>query len=154
MPKRRITPKRAAQIKMWQALGARSRRRHSYSNPISPERAAAGKHWPAPIPGSFGTVRRHKLGGKAYQKKSAGTTHVSPEAKAILAGKSGFRDQTLAEMGHQGPAKVPRIKSSWRTKTPSKEAQRARALLSGKKSPSQLHGSGTGLSAAFRYKGR
>jgi hypothetical protein len=98
---------------------------------------------PATIRGSFGAVRRHKLGGKAYQKKSAGSVHISPEAQAILAGHKDFRSQQLADMNHQGPAKVPRIKNAWRKDyggyKPTKVV------------PSKAHGSGTGLSSAYRY---
>lgn len=150
MPKRRMTALRKAQIRLWQqASYGRSR-----TNPIPAKRILQGRLGePATQPGSFGHVRRHKLGGKAYQKKAAGAVHVADEAKAILAGKQGFRSQLAADMGHQGPAKVPRIKASWRSKNPSPQAKAAAQLQKSKAKiqPSKVHGSGTGLSAAFRY---
>jgi len=162
MPKRRITPARLAQIRAFQAAGVAARKRRSFSNPI-PERKAprnGGSGMPAAIPGSFGTVRRHKLGGKAYQKKSAGAVHIAAEAQQILSGAAGFRSQLAADMSHQGPAKVPKPRSSWYTKHPSPQAIRAVAVqraARGKRSkiiPSKAHGSGTGVTAEFRYLGR
>jgi hypothetical protein len=97
MPKRRITSARKAQIHAWQAAGSAARKavarqQVGYSHPTG----ARGKAWPSPVRGSFGHVRRHKLGGKQYQKKSGGSATVAPEAKAILAGKAPFRDPMQA----------------------------------------------------------
>lgn len=89
--------------------------------------------WPAAIPGSFGTVRRHKLGGKAYQKKTGDSFKPAPEALAILAGSASFRDRHKSDM-ESNIAMAP-----------------LRKKPAGYKSPDQLHGSGTGLTAGFRY---
>lgn len=72
MPKRRLTAKRMAQIHTWQSAGARTNARRSFSKPSY--RA---------VRGSWGHVRRHKLGGKAYQKKAGGFT-VNPEVAKVL----------------------------------------------------------------------
>lgn len=144
MPKRRVTPARAAQLRAFQAAGARARRE---------------RHWPPAVPGSFGTVRRHKLGGKAYQKKSGSSFTPSPEAAAILAGTAGFRNRATSDkeshdamaplhaklsaaMGHPMGVKVPKPKALRGTNKPPG---------ANKTPPSKLHGSGTGLSSAFRY---
>lgn len=146
MPKRRMTPERKAQIRLWQA--ASHGRARSRTNPIPAGHILSGQLGrPATIPGSFGSVRRHKQGGKAYQKKSAGAVHISSEAKAIIAGHQGFRSQLSASMNHQGPAKVPKIKNAWRRNYGGGPHNPTLA-------PSKVHGSGTGLTAAFRYKGR
>lgn len=65
MPKRRMTAKRKRQIARWQAA------------------SHTKQHWPPAVEGSFGHVRRHKLGGKAYQKKSGGFTIHESLAKVL-----------------------------------------------------------------------
>lgn len=90
MPKRAMTPARKTQIAFWQAASKGKKR--SWSNPIPARNAARGVQRGATIPGSFGAVRSHKLGGKAYTKKSGNTFKPAPEATAILAGKAAFRD--------------------------------------------------------------
>jgi len=85
MPKRKLSAARKAQLAAWQAKGAAARKARSWSNPV-PERKSAktgGTGFPAAMPGSFGTVRRHKLGGKAYQKKVGGFT-PAPAVTQIL----------------------------------------------------------------------
>ena len=61
---------------------------------------------------------------------------IGQEAKNILAGKAAFRDQTMVELGHAGPAKVPVPKRSWYAAPEAKNI---------------THGSGTGLTSAYRY---
>ncbi|MBV9063055.1 MAG: hypothetical protein JOY77_09030 [Alphaproteobacteria bacterium] len=144
MPKRRLTPKRKAQIKLWEMQGAlaSARARHGYSHPsvtalrnkIDYHTGKLGGYTP---PGLGG--RRTKQGGKAYVKKTASNFTPHQEALDIIKGKT-----TLAAtaLGHPAPpgGKVPVPKNSWRSK-PS----------GAKLSPSKVHGSGTGLSSAFRY---
>lgn len=76
MPKRRLTPARRAQIAIWQRAGASSTKRATTVNPFGPN-----------IPQSFGMVRRHKLGGKGYQRK-AGRVTLSPVAKQAVNGQA------------------------------------------------------------------
>lgn len=95
MPKRRMTPARKTQIAFWQAASKGKRR--SRTNPIPARNAARGIQRGATVPGSFGDVRSHKQGGKAYQHKSGNTFQPAPEASAILAGKAAFRDPAKAQ---------------------------------------------------------
>lgn len=112
-------------------------------------KARAARHWPAPIKGSFGDTRRHKLGGKAYQKKTGNNFKVAAEATAILAGTAGFRNKATSDReshdtmgtdyGHPAGAKVPKPKAAWAKKKPPGA------------SADIMHGSGTGLSSHYRY---
>jgi len=166
MPKRKLTAARKAQLTAWQRAGALARERGrvnksnnanrviSFPGPPGKAAAAAAKYTP---PGRGG--RRHKMGGKAYQKKTGQSFVMAPEAAAILAGHTGFRDQTLAEMSHQGPAKVPRIRREWRFKHQSAAVLHAKEVFKATRKdvhpkivPSQVSGSGTGLQGWARYK--
>jgi hypothetical protein len=89
-----MTPARKTQIAFFQA--ASKGRKRSRTNPIPARNAARGVQRGATIPGSFGAVRSHKQGGKAYQHKSGNTFSPAPEATAILAGKAAFRDPATA----------------------------------------------------------
>lgn len=140
VPKRRISTarQRAASAKnLIRARAAKDRAAVGSSHPTG----KAGRVWPRAIRGSFGTVRRHKLGGKAYQKKTGSGFKPSAEANAILAGTQGFRNPRVSAMESRaamgtGP-KVPL--AEWYAK-PKPVA-----------GPSTRHGSGTGLTSAYRY---
>lgn len=75
MPKRRMTPARAAQIRLFRLKGSYSKKGTGPGHPFG-----------AIVPGGFGSVRRHKLGGKGYQRK-AGRVTVAPAAAQAIAGK-------------------------------------------------------------------
>ena len=148
MPKRRVTAARKAQLQRWQRAGAQAARRAaaranakgSYSHPIN--KRARLKHQVKTgqlgyTPPGFGG-RRSKQGGKQYQHKTGTGFKPSAEAQAILAGKQGFRNPAVSAMEARaalgiGP-KVP--KPEWYAK---------------KLKPSEVHGSGTGLTSAYRY---
>lgn len=131
MPKRKVTPAREAQLKAWQAAGAAARAQRSFSNPVPAHKSAkvGGSGFPSRAPGGFGSIRRHKLGGKGYQKK-VGTFTPAPAVTQILSNqpvthplnafdKAGIRGDmvqhptlglmrmpkkyTPADFGHQGP---------------------------------------------------
>lgn len=154
VPKRRV--RSAAQIAAQRkASRAAANARRSYSHPLNKKarQVAAYKRGElASTPPGFGG-RRSKLGGKGYVAKTATNFKPAAEASAILAGSGTFRNRATSDrqshaamlplverdMGHPKVAKVPVPKPSWAQKPP------------GYKGPSQLHGSGTGLSSAFRY---
>lgn len=136
MPKRRMTAARRRQIALWQSK--------SYTSPVSKRarlahqvRTGALGHTP---PGFGG--RRTKQGGKAYQHK-AGKSSFKPasEASAILAGTKSFRNPAVSAMESRAAMGAgPRVpKPEWYAR------------------PKPVHGSGTGLTSAYRYlpkKGR
>lgn len=148
----------AAQRKASAAAAFNRRVRASYSHPHNKKQRQiaaykAGKL--ANTPPGFGG-RRSKLGGKAYVAKTDSNFKLHPEAAAILAGTGGFRNRAKSDreshqamipikqdqFGHNSlpkGAKVPKPKAEWYSKPP------------GYKGPNQLHGSGTGLSSAYRY---
>lgn len=89
MPKRRISPRRAAQIRVWRLAGNRARSfSHPYNTKVVPGSPSGYKP-----PGTGG--RRHKQGGKAYTKKTASGVTVAPAVASILAGvkpKAGLKE--------------------------------------------------------------
>jgi hypothetical protein len=143
MPKRMVRSAKqiAAQRKAAKAAADKRRALASYTHPLN-KRARlhkayyAGKLTYTP-PGVGG--RRSKLGGKAYTKKTATNFKMADEAKAILAGKQGFRDQRVEAMKARAALGIgPKVPSaSWYGK--------------GEITPSKAHGSGTGLTSAYRY---
>lgn len=146
MPKRRVSSAKQLAARRANLAKARAIRHRSSTNPIPLSKAQRGIPWPHAKPGSFGSVRRHKLGGKAYTAKTATNFTIHPEAAAILAGKASFRDQTLPEMGHLEGAK-PWVPPKHMLKPAKAKSHNKPAKLK----PSELHGSGTGLTAAYRY---
>lgn len=99
-------------------------------------------------PGQGG--RRSKMGGKAYHHKTASNFKVAQEAKDLLSGKTTFA-QTEAKhassgMGHNGRGLVDSPRGGGHKMAPPIPASAKRA-----KPRIEQHGSGTGLTSAYRY---
>jgi len=78
MPKRRMTAKTLAQQAVWRMAGTKAAEaRHSWSKPRTRRDGTLKPR------GEFGRTRRHKQGGKAYQKH-AGGFKINPEIAKVL----------------------------------------------------------------------
>jgi hypothetical protein len=89
MPKRRMTPKRKAQIAKWQRLGALARRSSSHPEVVRAKlkfdyhNGLLDKGYTPPGLGG----RSHKQGGKGYQHKTGSNFTPAPWVADMLAGK-------------------------------------------------------------------
>lgn len=151
MPKRRVTAARKRQMKAWQLAGqlASLRARHGSSHPSVKQlkqkmayKSGALGYTP---PGMGG--RRTKLGGKAYTKKTQTNFRPAKEAVDILAGKRTARPTPSPSqaMGHNGPGLKPSPRGGGHkiAPKPPKQTPAPTAI--------PMHGSGTGLTSAYRY---
>lgn len=153
MPKRRVTPKRKAQIKAWQLAGqlASLKARHGYSHPAVTQLKqrmayAQGRTGGYTPPGLGG--RRSKLGGKGYTKKTASNFTPSQEVKDLMAGKTTLAatsaNHLVAGIDHNG-RDLPDSPRGGGHKIAPKPPRMT------KKPSIPMHGSGTGLTSAYRY---
>jgi hypothetical protein len=152
MPKRRVTSARRRQIELWQLAGLRARLGkshpdvHTLRNKIA-YKAGELKHTP---PGLGG--RRSKMGGKAYTHKTAGNFTPHPEVGDLMSGKTTFAQTTAAHassgIDHNGPglAASPRGGGHKIAPKPPKSTRKPPGSTA-----NLQHGSGTGLTSAYRY---
>jgi hypothetical protein len=152
MPKRRMTAARARQVKAWQVAGqlASLRARHGSSHPSVTglkQKIAykSGKLGYTP-PGMGG--RRSKLGGKAYTHKTASNFKVSQEVTDLMAGKTTLAATSAkheaAGIDHNGPGLKPSPRGGGHKIAPKPPKQAPKPSI-------PMHGSGTGLTSAYRY---
>jgi hypothetical protein len=173
VPKRRVSTARQRAASARNLVKARAARSRAVGPVIGFPTGKAAKYTP---PGKGG--RRSKLGGKAYTKKSGTGVTLAPGVSDVLSGKKGaklskdfhpsairgegvyaqpggdiVRNHTARDVGHttSKPLKdSPR--GGGHKMAPSLKDVGAKPVTAKKPKPKiEMHGSGTGLTSAYRY---